>query len=132
VPGGGRSIFQPVYVDDLAACIVSALKMPASIGKVYAVPGGSAHSLREIVSIISRALGRRVLTVPVPLGLAERLVEFHEKHSARPLIRKEQIERLREDKRFDFSDAVRDLDYAPRSFKDGVAEEVRSMLAMGI
>ena len=71
LPGGGKSIFQPVHVDDLAACILAALKTPASVGKSYNVPGGSAHSLREIVEIISGILGRKVLVVPVPLGLAE-------------------------------------------------------------
>lgn len=132
LPGGGKSIFQPVHVSDLAACIILALKTPASIGKSYNIPGGSAHSLREIVGIISKTLGKKVLTVPFPLSLAEAAVKYHEKHSPRPVIRKEQIERLREDKQFDFSEAARDLGYAPRHFKEGVAQEIRSMLAMGI
>jgi nucleoside-diphosphate-sugar epimerase len=129
LPHGGKSVFQPVYLDDLAACIILALKKPVSIGKSYNIPGGSAHSLREMVSIVSKELGRHVLTVPFPLGLAEAAVGWHEKRSPRPLIRREQIQRLREDKRYDFSEAARDLGYAPMHFREGVAREIRAMLA---
>jgi len=127
LPGGGRSIFQPVHVDDLASCVLAALKTPASAGKSYDVPGGSAHSLREIVGIISGKLGRKALIVPFPLGLAETAAGTLERLLPRSVIRREQIERLREDKRYDFSEAVKDLGYAPRSFAEGVAGEIRSI-----
>ncbi len=130
LPGGGKSIFQPVHVDDLAACIVAALKTPASAGKSYDVPGGTAHSLREIVAIISGKLGKKALIVPFPLGLAEAAAGMLEKILPRPVIRREQIERLREDKRYDCSETTKDLGYAPRSFVDGVAEEIRLLAAV--
>ncbi|MCX5752872.1 MAG: NAD-dependent epimerase/dehydratase family protein [Candidatus Krumholzibacteria bacterium] len=125
LPGGGKSIFQPVHVDDLAACILAALKTPASAGKSYNVPGGSAHSLREIVEIIAGILKKRVLIVPFPLALAEAAAGLQEKLLPRPFIHREQIERLREDKRYDYSEAARDFGYAPRSFAEGVSEEIR-------
>lgn len=127
LPGGGRSIFQPVHVDDLASCVLAALRTPASVGKRYDVPGGSAHTLREIVAIISGKLGKRALIVPFPIALAETAAGAMERLLPRPFIRREQIERLREDKRYDFSEAAEDLGYAPRSFADGVAEEIRSI-----
>jgi nucleoside-diphosphate-sugar epimerase len=127
LPGGGKSVFQPVHVDDLAACMLSALKAPESIGKSYNVPGGSAHSLREIVDIISGVLGKRALIVPFPLALAEAAAGLQEKLLPRPFIRREQIERLREDKRYDFSEAARDLGYAPRELRAGIEQEIREI-----
>ena len=121
LPGGGKSVFQPVHADDLAGCILAALKTPASAGKSYDVPGGSAHSLREIVEIISRGLGKKALIVPFPIALAETAAGTLEKLLPRPVVQREQIERLREDKRYDFSEAAKDLGYAPRSFANGVA-----------
>ncbi len=129
LPGGGKSVFQPVHVDDLASCVVAALETPASAGKSYDVPGGTAHSLREIVAIISRELRKKALVVPFPLSLAAAAARAQEKLLPRPFIHREQIERLREDKRYDFSEATNDLGYAPRSFADGVAEEIRLMAA---
>jgi uncharacterized protein YbjT (DUF2867 family) len=131
LPGGGKSVFQPVHVDDLAGCILAALKTPRSEGKSYDVPGGSAHSLREIVEIIAEILGKRVVAVPVPFGLAEAAAEIQERLLPHPFVTREQIERLREDKRYDFSAAARDLGYAPRSFRDGVNEEIRLTRAPG-
>ena len=127
LPGGGTSLFQPVHVDDLAACIVAALKTPASAGKSYDVPGGSAHTLREIVDIIAGILGRKVLTVPFPLGLVSAAVAFQERLLPHPFIRREQIERLREDKRYDWSETAKGLGYAPRPFVDGVRLQIQSM-----
>jgi len=125
LPGGGKSVFQPVHVDDLAACILAALKAPRSAGKSYDVPGGSAHSLKEIVDIIAGILHKKVLIVPFPLALAETAAGLQEKLLPRPFIHREQIERLREDKRYDFSEAAKDLGYAPRGLKAGIEQEIR-------
>jgi nucleoside-diphosphate-sugar epimerase len=127
LPGGGKSVFQPVHVDDLATCVLAALKTPESAGKSYNVPGGSAHSLREIVEIISGILKKRVLIVPFPLALAETAAGLQGKLLPRPFIHREQIERLREDKRYDFSEAARDLGYAPRALRQGIEQEIREI-----
>ena len=39
----------------------------------------------------------------------------------------EQLRRLAEDKAFAIDDAVRDLDYAPRPFAEGIRAEARAM-----
>ena len=127
LPGGGRSLFQPVHVDDLAACIVAALERLQSIGKTYNVPGGSAHSLKEIVRIIAELLGKRVSTLPVPFALADLAVRAHERLAHTPRLRREQILRLREDKSYDYSEAARDLGYAPMSFREGVTRQIAAM-----
>jgi len=125
LPGGGRSVFQPVHVDDVAASIIAALRTETSIGRSYDLPGGSAHSLREIVEIIAGILGKRVLAVPFPLGLAEAAVALQEKLLPRPIIHREQIARLRENKQFDYSEAAKGLGYAPRTLAQGVLQEIR-------
>lgn len=127
LPGGGKSIFQPVHVEDLAACILTALKSNAGIGRSYNVPGGSAHSLKEIVTIISEILGKKVLTVPVPLGLAEAAAGMSEKVLRRSIVQREQLARLREDKKYDFSEAAQEFGYAPRNIRDGLNALIRAM-----
>ena len=114
LPGAGKARFQPVHVTDLARCILASLSSDASIGKSYNVPGGSAHSLAEIVHIIAGLLGKQISIVPVPLALASLAVRMLPGR-----IDLEQIERLREDKTFSYDDAVRDLGYSPMSFEKG-------------
>jgi nucleoside-diphosphate-sugar epimerase len=122
LPGSGRARFQPVHVTDLARCILACLSSDASIGKNYNVPGGSAHSLAEIVRIIAGLMGRRVLIVPVPLSLASLAVRL-----LRSRIDPEQIERLREDKTFSYDEAARDLGYSPMTFEEGLRLQLEAM-----
>ena len=130
LPGGGKAVFQPVHVDDLAGCIMAALRNPSSAGKTYDIAGGSAHTLREIVGIIAGVLGKKVLTVPVPIGLAAAGAAVQEKLLRRPFITREQVERLREDRRYDWAQAAKDLGFAPRSFTQGVTQEIRELCAV--
>jgi nucleoside-diphosphate-sugar epimerase len=122
LPGGGRARFQPVHVKDLARCISACLESEASIGKSYNVPGGSSHSLGEIVRIIAGLLRKRVITLPIPLAPAL--------FAARILLLRidpEQIERLREDKTFSYEDAGHDLGYTPMTFEEGLRLQLEAM-----
>lgn len=131
LPGGGTAVFQPVHVDDLAGAILAALKNPASIGRTYDIPGGSAHSLRGIVEIIGSAFGKKISIVSVPLPVAEAAASMLGAIRPRFARTAEQVRRLREDKRYDFADAARDLGYAPRDFRTGVSQQIRSMFPAG-
>ena len=124
---GGASMFQPVHVDDVAASIVAALKHPGSIGRSYNVPGASAHALREMVNIISGILKKSPLVVPVPIALAEAAATLNDVTFRHPALTLELIRRLREDKRCDYAETVKDLGYSPRSFTDGIRQQIQSM-----
>ncbi len=80
VPGNGKSRFQPLWIDDLARCIVLALEGPGTVGQVYELGGPRIWTYREITAEVLRGMGRRRLVVPMPLpiirlvaGLAEAL-----------------------------------------------------------
>jgi len=122
LPSGGRARFQPVHVTDLARCISACLSSESSIGKSYNVPGGSSHSLAEIVRIIAGLLRKRVIVVPVPHALA--LLAARMMGSR---LDPEQIERLREDKSFSYDDAAADLGYTPMSFEEGARLQLEAM-----
>ncbi|HVO76636.1 MAG TPA: NAD-dependent epimerase/dehydratase family protein, partial [Candidatus Bathyarchaeia archaeon] len=124
---GGTSMFQPVHVDDVASCIIASLETPRSSGKSYNVPGGSAHTLREMVGIISGILGRRNLVLPVPLRLAEAAAALNDRTLRHPAFTLEMIRRLREDKRSEYAETAKDLGYSPRSFADGIALQIQAM-----
>jgi uncharacterized protein YbjT (DUF2867 family) len=127
LPAMGRSIFQPVHVEDLASCMLSVLKRKAGIGKGYDIAGGSSLSLKEIVSIISGLLGKRIVTIPVPLRLAYGSVRAAELLLRRPPRTSQQVLRLLEDKSVDISAAVNELGYRPMTFEEGVRRQIRIM-----
>ncbi len=55
------------------------------------------------------------------------LTRAYERVSRQPRIRAEQWQRLAEDKAFSIAAAARDLNYAPRSFADGIAAEAAAL-----
>jgi NADH dehydrogenase len=130
--GGGRSRFQPIRVEDVAACFVGALSEPRSIGGTYDLGGSETLTLAEIVEAILRVTGRRRFKLAVPWGMARMQAAFLEfvwprlLHQAPPLNR-DQLLMLQEDN-VGRPEAARELFGLPaRSFEAGL----RSYLAPG-
>ena len=71
--------FQPVYVGDVAHCIVQALRMPATIGKIYSLCGPHVYTLRELVRYAGAVTGklRPVVGLPAALGTLQASVLEH-------------------------------------------------------
>jgi NADH dehydrogenase len=69
--GGGRTRLQPVYVEDVAEAIVRMLDDRGTAGRTYELAGPGVYTLRELVGIVLRLIGRRRLLVPVPFAVAE-------------------------------------------------------------
>ncbi len=77
--GGGCTRLQPVYVEDVAEAIARILADPGTAGRTYELAGPAVYTLRELVTITLRLIGRQRLLVPVPFALAKlqaRLFEF--------------------------------------------------------
>jgi nucleoside-diphosphate-sugar epimerase len=121
IPVCGSGLWQPVHVEDVADAVVAAVDSPRAEDAAYNLAGKEPLHLAEMIRVAAQALGTRVWLVPVPLPaavLAARLT-----HVVTP----EQVWRLAEDKAFDYTEATRDLGFLPRSFEEGVRQEVRCL-----
>lgn len=130
--GDGKCLMQPVYVQDLADGIVNAILSPEKTsGKEYNLCGPEAMAYIELLEIACWALGRKVRFIHIPHGIAVALAGFGEKLPGFPITR-EQVLRLLEDKKFDISLAVSELNYSPRNFSEGIKMEVSYLKSKGI
>ena len=127
VPGGGRHLQQPVHVADVADAVLNAVERPAAAGARYDVAGPEPFTFSELLRASAAAVGSRTRFIPVPLAPVVGAARCYELFSAGPRIRAEQFQRLAEDKAFAIDDAVRDLDYSPRPFADGILAEARAL-----
>jgi len=59
IPGDGKVLLQPLWVEDLARCLVWALDDPAFIGATVELGGPEHLTLREIIELILRTMGTR-------------------------------------------------------------------------
>jgi NADH dehydrogenase len=70
MPLAGASVrFQPVYVSDVAAAFVKAIKMPQTIGHAYDLVGPKVYSLADLVRFAGAKAGRSRPIIPIPAAL---------------------------------------------------------------
>lgn len=130
--GAGDGLMQPVYVQDLADGILKAILDPElTRDKEYNLCGPEAIPYKKVLSLACQALGRNVKFVHIPHSFAANLVNVLQHLPGFP-ITDEQVLRLSEDKKFDISAAVKDLNYSPRSFAQGIVDEVCLLKKKGI
>ena len=94
--GEGGTKFQPVYVGDVAAAVMTCLGERRTQGQVYELGGPHVYSFKQLMELILRETGRRSLLVPMPSWLAKLQAYFLEFLPNPPLTR-DQIAQLRRD-----------------------------------
>jgi uncharacterized protein YbjT (DUF2867 family) len=127
LPGGGRALIQPVHVEDLGRAAVDALLCPAAARRAYDLAGADPAPLREVVGYLAGLLGRKPLLVTVPVRPVAAAVRIWGILRLPPRLKPEQVLRLAEDKAFPYDEALRDWGYAPRSWREGLAQEIAAL-----
>jgi len=56
--GGGKTKFQPIYVQDVAEAIANALDMPSAQGKTYELGGPAIYSFKELLQFTLKTIDR--------------------------------------------------------------------------
>lgn len=69
VPGDGKSKFQPIAAQDVAACVVKAIGLPQAMNRRLQICGSEVMTLEQIIDAILAEMGlnRIKLHMPVPL-----------------------------------------------------------------
>jgi NADH dehydrogenase len=70
VLGSGELMFQPLWIDDLVTCLERACIDDALLGRAIPLGGSEQLSFRAVIQVITGALGKHRLIVPVPLAIA--------------------------------------------------------------
>ena len=66
VPGDGRTLVQPLWVEDLATCLVWTLENPETINQTYEVGGAEYFTVRQVFEILMQIAHNRKILVPLP------------------------------------------------------------------
>ncbi|HEU0024141.1 MAG TPA: NAD(P)H-binding protein [Thermoleophilaceae bacterium] len=67
VSGSGRSLYQPIWAEDVADCVMAALDEGGTNGRRFELAGPQTISYEDLVRLALRASGRRRRLVNVPL-----------------------------------------------------------------
>ncbi|MEO1656639.1 MAG: complex I NDUFA9 subunit family protein [Pseudomonadota bacterium] len=68
--GGGKTKFQPVYVDDVADAIVQLIETGAGRGETFELGGPEVMSFKELLQLMLKIVGRSRLLLPLPFPVA--------------------------------------------------------------
>ena len=89
--GGGRTKFQPVYVDDVARAAFVALTSDTAEGKTYELGGPTIYTLKEVMELVVAQTARKCRMVEIPFWLASLKATFLELLPTPPLTRDQVI-----------------------------------------
>ncbi len=74
LPGGGRGIHSPVYVDNLVDGVVLAAARAEAEGEIFTLSDGIGVPYREFFAPYAELVGRRLITLPAPVAIASAAV----------------------------------------------------------
>ena len=96
VIGGGRTLFQPVYVGDVAHAVARVVAGEVARGRVYEIGGPDVASFRECMELMLKAIDRRRVLLPVPFWAANIMASVAQYVPGQPLT-PDQVLMLRSD-----------------------------------
>lgn len=131
VPGSGKYLQQPVYVEDVADAIIAALSVRKAVRQTYNIAGAAPLEYNAVVDEICKLLGKRRAVVHLPVSLAIVGVAVLRKIPGLPKFTVEQVLRLNENKAFSIEKAQKDLGFNPLSFQEGIRREIDRLTAVG-
>lgn len=84
--GGGKTRFQPIYVDDVADAVCEALVRPEAAGRIYEIGGPRIYTFRELMELMLQEIGQRRPLIPVPFPVATMIGAFGELAGLAPFV----------------------------------------------
>ena len=118
--GRGRSLKNPVHVDDLMKGFLAVVNNPAAYGKVYNFSGGEAIPIWDLAHLMLEHHGLSKTFIPVPVPLCKLLAAALAPVMRRPPLTWNVIAGITQDANLDNSDARRDLGYKPIGVREGL------------
>lgn len=121
LPGGGRSLVQPIHQDDVTRCILAALERAWDGPRSLVIAGPTPVSYADFVRAVARADGRAARILPCPALPLIALAALTRALPFLPRIEPAEIRRLLEDKAFDIAPMRQMLGVEPVSLETGLA-----------
>jgi NADH dehydrogenase len=99
--GGGETRFQPIYVDNVAECVVKSLDMDTVQGKIFELGGPNTYSFKELLEFTMATAERQRFLAPLPFfaaGIVGFMGEFAGKFPfVEPFLTRDQVKLLKHD-----------------------------------
>src|SRR6266567_5071954 len=121
--GGGKTMFQPIYVEDVVTIILKVLAEPErTTGKIYTIGGSEQCSFSEIYDALLKATGKSRPKVYAPTPLVGIGAAVMEAVLPKPPLTKAAMGLFSFDNITDINSVERDFGFTPTSFSSYLRE----------
>lgn len=120
VPGRGRHLLRPVFVDDVIDATVAALVRDGLGGRAYDIVGPTALSFNDLIATVAAEIGVRARPVHLPLSLCLLGARILGRIWTHPPVVPDQVLAFAQDTRGDLAPSARDLGWSPRPVETGL------------
>src|SRR6266849_1570443 len=122
--GGGKMLFQPIYVEDVVTVVLKVLQEPERTNhKTFTIGGPECYTFTQIIDALLRAMHKNRIKVPTPLPLIGLGAAVMEAVLPRPPLTKAAMTLFTFDNITDINAVERDFGFTPMAFSKFLAEQ---------
>jgi len=115
--GGGKVMFQPIYVEDVVTVIIKVLQEPERTkNKTYTIGGPAYYSFTQVIDALLQAMHKKRIKVPTPTPLVGIGAAVMEAVLPKPPLTKAAMTLFTFDNTTDLHSVERDFGFTPMSF----------------
>lgn len=118
--GSGEYKLQPLFVTDLAQCIVKSITEPKAVNQAIEMGGPDAMTFNEIVDAVAEALGKKVFKLHLPLSLIKLSARLMGKILKKPPVSIDQLIMMEQGNICDIARMKEIFGISPTPFKEGI------------
>jgi NADH dehydrogenase len=122
--GGGKVMFQPIYIEDVVTVIMQVLDDPArTSGKTYTIGGPAYYSFTQVIDALMHAMHKTRIKAPAPSSLVGLGSAVMEAILPKPPLTKAAMTLFSFDNTTDLNSVERDFGFTPISFTSYLDEQ---------
>src|ERR1700693_6088137 len=117
--GGGKTMFQPIYIEDVVTVIMRVLEDPArTSGKTYTIGGPAYYSFSQVIDMLLNTMHKSRIKAPAPTAFISVGAAMMEAVLPKPPLTKAAMALFSFDNTTDLHSIERDFGFTPTSFPD--------------
>lgn len=121
---GGKTLFQPIYVEDVVTTIIQVLgKQRHSTHATFTLGGPDYYSFTEMIDMLMQAMNHKCFKVPMPMFMARMGATAMELTSAKPMLTRAALTLFTFDNTTELNSVEAQFGFAPLSLRHFLEEE---------
>jgi len=125
--GSGENMIQPVYVEDVANAVTSVLENSKTIKKTYELAGRYPLKYNDMLKTVRAKTNLPFRIIRLPIEVSKFAVSIYKQIMKKSDLDADQIERMKIDKAYPYTEAATDFGYSPVSFEEGIEKEISEL-----